>query len=409
MQVKVFEAEDMTTALKKVKATLGPDAIILSSRTLRKKGMGLLSRPLVEVTAAKEAPDVAPLPSIGRNPYAQAARQDQPRETPARVPRPVVEPVEAELQELRSVVQQQQSSTSTEVGALRDEISQLKHLVEQQSQRQAAPAPAPQSMPTAVPSTPASPMRQRLIDLGVVDDVADTLVHYASRLAADQSVEHQLHTLLSSLIQPAPSFTEIPDGPRKIALVGPTGVGKTTTLAKLAAQAVQAGLRVALVTIDTYRIAAVEQLRVYGDIMNLPVEVVLSPDELPLAFGRHRDKDLILIDTAGRSPRDIERIQELQTFIESDNSVESCLVLPANGRDRELETVIRQFGQLSLSALIFTKLDECDALGVLINIASRTELPLAYVTDGQRVPEDIRRAQSDEIAARILNTSEDRP
>jgi flagellar biosynthesis protein FlhF len=186
-------------------------------------------------------------------------------------------------------------------------------------------------------------------------------------------------------------------------LIGTTGVGKTTTIAKLAAEAMtQSGARVALVTIDTYRIAAVEQLKVYGEIMGIPVEVVLNPEQLQEAFRRHRDKDLILIDTAGRSPRDQARIDELNQFLGEGSGVENCLVLAAPTEERLQQKTLESFSPIPLSRLIFTKLDETDRCGTLINIPLRSNLPLAYLTNGQQVPEDLLQAESKLVAELVM-------
>jgi flagellar biosynthesis protein FlhF len=167
-------------------------------------------------------------------------------------------------------------------------------------------------------------------------------------------------------------------------------VGKTTTIAKLAANLLlEGGIRIALVTIDTYRIAAVEQLKVYGELMNVPVEVVLTPEQLQEVFARHQDKDLILIDTAGRSPKDEESIADLNKFLGPESATEIHLVLAASTRDSELQSTVRNFGRLPLNSLVFTKLDECDQCGSLLNVPLHQDLPLSYLTNGQRVPEDL--------------------
>jgi len=417
MQVKVFEAEDMTSALKKVKAALGPDAIILSTRTMKRKGVGnLFARPLVEVTAAIEPPAARPRPG-GGNPYAAAAAAAAPAvEAPPRRSRPVVEPLEQELQDLRRQLTEGQQGAGAEVQTLRQEIEQLKQLVQGLS----APTPAPVQPAPVIASRPArpvddpSPLAEELIRRGVEAEAAETIAGYAGAQArpeqlADPAFRHRLlQQTIASLVQTLPPLTAPGEGQRRIALVGPTGVGKTTTIAKLAAAALQhTGQRVALITVDTYRIAAVEQLKVYGEIMELPVEVALTAEELQQAIARHRDKDLILIDTAGRSPRDAAQIDDLLGFLGEDSGIDNLLVLAAPVREREQERVLRRFSALPLSGLIVTKLDECEAPGALLTLGSRTGLPLACLANGQRVPEDLLPADPETVAELILSMDGD--
>ncbi|MDX1948224.1 MAG: GTPase [Pirellulaceae bacterium] len=181
-----------------------------------------------------------------------------------------------------------------------------------------------------------------------------------------------------------------------VVLVGPTGVGKTTTIAKLAAQfRVCERKRVALVTIDTYRIAAVEQLRTYAEIMDLPLTVVATPREMRAARQRLAEYDLALIDTAGRAPRDAARLNELSAVLREAQADEIHAVLSAVASPESLETAARAFGDLGARALIVTKLDEAGRLDWLPRFAANHRLPLSYVTSGQNVPDDIRPATAD--------------
>jgi len=259
---------------------------------------------------------------------------------------------------------------------------------------------------------------EELIDIlterGIDQDAAATIARFAGpqmnerqRQEPDLCRQFLSHTV-AGLVQTTGTLWKPGDPQKRISLIGATGVGKTTTIAKLAAEAItQSGARVALVTIDTYRIAAVEQLKVYGEIMGLPVEVVLSPEQLQEAFRRHRDKDLILIDTAGRSPRDNARIDELNEFLGQDSDVENCLVLSATTEERLQQKTLKSFNRLPISRLIFTKLDESDRCGSLINIPIRSNLPLAYLTNGQQVPEDLILAEPQVVADLVMVNKEE--
>jgi len=190
---------------------------------------------------------------------------------------------------------------------------------------------------------------------------------------------------------------------RVAALVGPTGVGKTTTIAKLAANfRLKEKRRVGLITVDTYRIAAVEQLRTYADIIDLPMLVVSSPREMREAIQRMNNLDLILMDTAGRSPRDEVRIQELRAFLTEAGADEVHLVLSSVAASRTLEETAQRFAAVGTTAMILTKLDEASGLGNVLPVVRSGGLPLSYLTNGQNVPDDIETADARRLARLIL-------
>lgn len=190
---------------------------------------------------------------------------------------------------------------------------------------------------------------------------------------------------------------------RVVALVGPTGVGKTTTIAKLAAHySLREGFKTGLVTIDTFRIAAVEQLRTYAQIIDLPMEVATTPEELQRALERLRDLDLILIDTAGRSPRDAERIRELTDLLKQGGIDEIQLVLSLVSGKRSLVNTIERFAPAGITSVILSKLDETPDLSNIVHIARNAPWPMTYVTTGQEVPDDFAVARKSQLAKLIL-------
>ena len=401
MQVKVFEAKDMVTALKMVKESLGPEALILSTRTVR-KGLGGLGKAMVEVTAAIDTLEPEPEPTLFGNPYLAPAVKSAPKESFDEVwrRRKVIDPLAEEVQEIKGQL------ASLDVAALRQEISGLKDLMQNYAVAGLAGPPAP---PVSLgDGSPLARLVGELLALGVEAATAEGIVRSELQRRAPKeriNVREFLIQAITNAVACSGPFFGGEAQPRRIALLGPTGVGKTTTVAKLAAEyLLNRGRSLALVTIDIYRIAAAEQLKVYGEIMNIPVHVASTTQEFQEVLQRHRDKELILIDTAGRSPRDRAGIEALYEFIGPESGIENHLVLSAATRERENHAAVQRFSGAQLQSLIITKLDECEALGPLLNVHLRHGTPLSYLTDGQRVPEDLRLAEPAEVGKLILAT-----
>ena len=414
MQVKVFEAKDMASGLKMVKEALGPDALILSTRTIRSGTFGMLGKPMMEITAAVDnnwqEPPVSPVANPKRQvqpqqthrpdrrqdiSYGEIWAQDEPPPVaqPARRQPPVNREIQDELAELRNIVK----GLSNRITGL-DSSALRKPYVEPEYT-------APGSGNAAV-----DPAIAFLTGYGINPETAQVVARF-TRDTIEQASDLDRNDLtaifkaaIARLFTTEQLLKSRPTHQRRISLIGPTGVGKTTTLAKIAAHYLsQFGSRIALITIDTYRIAAVEQLKVYGEIMRLPVEVVIKPRELDQALDKFRDHELILIDTAGRSPRNGIDLQELAGFLRPELGIENNLLLSATTRERELEETIKRFSILPISNFIFSKIDECDQLGVLLNIHYKNDTPISFLTNGQRVPEDLIMPSPATIADLIMN------
>jgi flagellar biosynthesis protein FlhF len=256
-----------------------------------------------------------------------------------------------------------------------------------------------------------SPLAQELskngISTGLIRKILDTLNTLPVE-SGNQTVKSRLGETFGRLIKFAGTLKMRKNSPRIIALVGPTGVGKTTTTAKLAAMyALNRGNKVALVTMDIFRVGAVEQLKTYSRIMGIPLEVASTPKELEKAVEKHSACDLIFIDTAGRSHKDKEKLEEMRNFLENKIPIEVYLCLSATTKDRELEEILNRFSIFQVSKVVFTKIDESESLGNMINLLMKDNLQVAYFTTGQRVPEDIEVATSAKLADLILRgTSE---
>ncbi len=278
---------------------------------------------------------------------------------------------------------------------------------------QPAPEPA-ETVKAAIPKS-LEGFYQLLLEKEVPEDIAQELL---CQLEAD-GTPAQLQdpgatkALLTAMIERQITTNgpiQLERGTRKVvALVGATGVGKTTTIAKLAANfRLRDHIKMGLVTVDTYRIAAVEQLRTYAEIIDLPMKVVTNPLEMRRALDDLVGLDLVLIDTAGRSPRDELQIQELKRLLAEARVDEVHLVLSLTSSLKSLLASVEKFASANATSLILTKLDEAAGLGNLLALSGEVSLPISYLTTGQDVPNDIEPARPDRIARLILG-SDDMP
>lgn len=212
-----------------------------------------------------------------------------------------------------------------------------------------------------------------------------------------------LEKYVRKAIRIANGITLYSDKPKIVALIGPTGVGKTTTLAKIAAKFVlEEGAKVALITADTYRISAVEQLKTYSDILGLPLEIVYNPQALQEAIEKHKDKQLILLDTAGRSQYNAYQMKELSELLNIDADIEKHLVMSATTKTSDGLELLDNFSLCKPDRVIFTKVDETKTHGIILNILHRRKVALSYLTNGQSVPDDIEPASIEKLAELLL-------
>ncbi len=253
----------------------------------------------------------------------------------------------------------------------------------------------------------------RLVDQDVDDALARDLVLRLKRdctpsqLADPTAADALLTALIESELRCGQTIAPVRGRRTVVALVGATGVGKTTTIAKLAANfRLRDGLKTGLITVDTYRVAAVEQLRTYAEIIDLPMKVVTEPREMRRALDELAGLDLVLIDTAGRSPRDDLQIQELKRLLSEADVDQTQLVLSVTTSRRNLESAAEKFAAVDATGVILTKLDEAENLGGLLSFARTLKLPISYVTTGQAVPDDSEPARPARLARLILGNSE---
>ena len=195
-------------------------------------------------------------------------------------------------------------------------------------------------------------------------------------------------------------------GVRVAALLGTTGVGKTTTLAKIAAKFVlEYGINAALITTDTYRISAVDQLKTYSEILGLPLEIVYNPSELTAAIERHKNRELILIDTAGRSQQNIHQMRELEEFLRVSARIEKHLVISATTKFTDAKEIMSKFSVVNPEKVIITKIDETGSLGMIMNLLRNEKIAVSYITTGQSVPDDIEPASAEYLTDLFIKKS----
>lgn len=410
----------MASGLKEIKRELGPDALILSTRTigggpLRKNGKSRL-----EITAAidqehhadKKLPSLTKLHSLGKKGSLANWKKSSITEKKG-FSYVVDDPIETKPQEISLAAQPsptlpgtpQDRVVSRKEFQLENEMTELKAMVNDLSGQLSRLMLSSGSLHYErgnggyAPDRTSADLESLTDDLclrGIKKDIAATISrHVRERLGPDsqknpEAIQQELVGIIGGLVEVCPPDFSRKGMQHRAAFVGPTGVGKTTTLAKLCASYLREhSANIALITIDTYRIAAVEQLKVYGEIMQLPVDVVITPEQLQEALDRHQDKDLVLIDTAGRSPLDDFRINELADFLRPELGIDNHLVLSAALRETELLRAIEHFSKLNLYSTIFTKIDECHDLGAILNVQLQNPYPLSWMTNGQRVPEDL--------------------
>ncbi len=371
----------------KVKDDLGKDALIVSVKNIKPKGIyKIFKKPYVEVTAALD---------------------DAPRKN-ERTENPVVE----QEQPIKPIF----NPNSEKKNLMQDEafIKLLHDLSDSgvDSRHQTPGVQKQDSDSTRQDTTVDMPFLKIIYEQLLEHDVDEHVINKLMEgLGTDKDqTEHQLGDMISIVYKrivkqlgEVESIKLLQDKSKNVVFVGPTGVGKTTTIAKIASSfTLIQGKNVALISADTYRIAAVEQLRTYANILNIPMKVVYSPDEMRTAIDAFKDKDLILIDTAGRSSKNAVQHQELTQLLSEIDNKEIYLVLNLGTKYKDLVQIIETYEDVVPYRLLFTKQDETTEVGSILNLKFKTEAALSYITFGQNVPDDISEINVHEIAKKIL-------
>ncbi|MBA4374455.1 MAG: flagellar biosynthesis protein FlhF [Thermodesulfovibrio sp.] len=377
MKIKKFQAKTFSEALVLVKKEMGEDAVILSSD---EQPGGL--RPYVEVTAAI---DYEPQGRQGKStqmsapaPVAAGQSQTQARAAARRTTAGAADSVSGHG------VSGRLDSDGMDAGGLRQmrkDIEGLRKTIEE--------------------------MRDRGYEMTLPEGKKKMLAYLKKRkvhedLAFDLCADAQsLDDLIARMAGAMNTYSAV-ETRKAIVMIGPTGVGKTTTIAKLSARAMKNGRKVAIINLDTYRIGAIEQIRIYARIMGVPLDIVSDVSDLGKSLAKFSDRDIVFIDTAGRNPRDAAYIEELRGIYRLGLSLETHLLMSAHSDSDFMAESHKYYREIPIDCIGFTKVDEAVQFGSIYNLSRLYRKPVSYITTGQRVPQDIAFPTSERLAGMIL-------
>lgn len=423
MKVKRYIGNDLSEAMIRVKNELGRDAVILHTRKIKKKGlMGWFGGKLVEVVAAIDEPDNF-TPVVKKNQEKdmqdalEAIRQiSQQSQQQAQQTAEVNEPVEdvntqpkdhlsGEVDELKKMVFQimekldEKSSEKTndqEIATFSKTHDQVK--IAPESNEIGHQEPITRSI--AIEAT--DEIKAMLRDKELAEHTIETIFKSLDMEEESDSIE-SIGPVVREMLGEPYTIEKNTDRQSVYMFVGPTGVGKTTTLAKLAARlSLVENRSVGLITADTFRIAAVEQLKTYSEILGIPLTVIYEPEEIREALKKYKDKDFVLVDTAGRSHKSDELKNDLDNLLKHLKNPEIFLVISLTTGYKDIVSILNSYEFLKDYKLLFTKLDEASSLGNILNVRAHTGKPLSYFAIGQSVPDDIEIANVDRVVNFIV-------
>lgn len=430
MRVKRYIVDSMPEALEKIRVDLGKDAVILNSKSVKTGGLfGMFGKMKIEVIAAvdekassneaSQGPamnrqmDAAPRAQFGTGAYTakQAYRKALPKAESAvavqeREPSPPESPevlVQRETKPAAAVMDvikpppdpslpvskpvETVSASTAGADALASEVRDMRQMFQKLLVNDLS-----QQLPVAIQN-----IRSRLLEQGVTENVTATILAKLMEgvPTAGEWQEAEARTAAREIVSGIVAANQQP--PLKLErtvkyafFFGPTGVGKTTTIAKLAADSMLKEKRkIGFITADTYRMAAVEQLKTYANILNVPLEVVFQPKEMAAAMERLSDCDLIFVDTAGRNFRNDEYVQGIRQLVDHGTNSVNYLVLSLTSKYQDMKAIVQNFADVPNKQVIFTKADETQSFGNMLNVSQEMKLPFSYITTGQNVPDDI--------------------
>lgn len=413
MRVKKYIVDSMSDALEQIRAELGKDAIILNTKPVKTGGfLGMFRKKQIEVIAAIDPNGEKPRPRRTEAPVPPPAppipATAPPIEmVPASVSMPTTVKKGSRTKEFAAVLQQKSAQenaallSEVNVQVLTKEIGDMRNMLWKLMMTDEKAAAMPPVFMT---------IRQRLQKQEVEGEIIVSLFERVMKHLSPEelSQETKVWTEVKRQLIAWMDESQSAQGPLNqnatfVSFIGPTGVGKTTTLAKLAADSVlQHKRKVGMITSDTYRIAAVEQLKTYANILNVPLKVVYAAEELPQTIERLTGCDLVFMDTAGRNYRNKEYVEDVNQLLASHQPIETFLVLSLTAKYEDIKAVVESFRHVPIQKVIFTKIDETRSYGAIVNLVLERGLSLSYFATGQNVPDDIEQASSERVVSMLL-------
>ncbi len=410
MIIKKFNAQTEKEAILMAKEELGPDAIVMNVKTIKPRGIfSIFKKAKVELTAAIDDNIVEKKVDFVKLSNKEEAKSSDFVKGFAKsndYSEDAQNAIEEKINNIARLLEQQMTSAKEEVASKTTNTipSQLIKDIEEEDKIESVATEKPVNIDNKVVEL----INEQLVDNEVLEKYADSIIQEFASESGNVPIDNILSKVYQKIVLKLGEIkplTASDNKPKIVFFVGNTGVGKTTTMAKLASKfMLDEKKSIAMVSVDTYRIAAIEQIKTYANILNAPMEVVYTPDEMKNTVEKHKNCDFIFVDTAGRSHRNDEQKKDLQEIIASvdDYEKEVYLVVSATVKYNDLKSISKTYEDMFPYKLIFTKLDETRGWGNILNLKLDTGKDLSYVTWGQNVPDDIGTVNPQIIAKKLL-------